>query len=454
MSDQLLTLRPSLKDIYSFREPPSRTTHLKDVCQSIGAVETRPRTTMKLIKHLILPLILLLSSITYASDKPTIEQLRQLADNEASYLSKDGKTRITAYVDTDKDGNVGVKYKKQYLPAVTDGINRDKTSKFAIPPSAKKTAKYFAKGASHAIFLSMIIDVLGEGVDYVLDEKNNSIQYKNNKIECYLGNKKFSSLGAVNKYHCEVLNKQEARGTRTNDNYLYYSDCSNTYTVFHCTVLQQETKVMNDEEFAQAVIELAKADNAKAKKVVLDVAKQAVSDGDYDKEIQKAVDELNADETKDDTQDNQDNTSDSSNASSSDSTNTDSQDDTQATPKPSNPQTDDNGGNDKDKFELPVFCDWAKHVCDFIDWFKKEPELPEAPSPQIPIDDKSDLANADINKKLYDVGGECPPPKVIALPLGNIEIPYDSLCLFFSKNSPFVIAIAYIIGAYIVMGRG
>lgn len=404
---------------------------------------------MKIITILITLIALLTLSITaHADEKITTAKVKELAmsnSENASYLSKDGKVRYSVEHVITEDGKVEMRAKKQYLPAITDGINRDKTSKFRIPPSAKKTAKYFAKGANHAMFLSMIIDVLGDGVDYVLDPKNNSIQYKNNnKYDCTLGNKKFSSLEAVNKYHCEVLNKQEARGTRTNDNRLYYSQCSNTYTVFTCTV-QQETKVMNDEEFAQAVIELAKADNAKAKKVMIDVAKQAVSDGDYDKEIQKAVDELNADETKDDTQDNQDNTSDSSNASSSDSTNTDSQDDTQATPKPSN----NNGGNDKDKSEFPPFCEYAKTVCDFIDWVKKDSndkdtEL-DIPEPKTPTIDTNIRFN-----------GQCPADMIISGNIFGQQISFTlfewtKFCEILAMIKPIIIAMASY-GAFKIVG--
>lgn len=408
---------------------------------------------MKIITILITLIALLTLSITAHADEierqRIVDAVKQHGIDEKGYLSGDGKSRYFATYDFGKDGGVDLKFKKSYLPAVTDGVNHDKTSKFRIPPSARKTAKYFAKGANHAMFLSMIIDVLGEGVDYVLDPKNNSIQYKNNKYDCRLDDKKFSSIEAVNKYHCEVLNKQKALGTRTNDNYLYYSDCSNTYTVFSCTVLQQETKVMNDEEFAQAVIELAKADNAKAKKVMIDVAKQAVSDGDYDKEIQKAVDELNADETKDDTQDNQDNTSDSSNASSSDSTNTDSQDDTQATPKPSDAQTDNNDGNDKDKFELPAFCDWATKVCEFIDWTQtddndKDTEL-DIPEPKTPTIDTNIRFN-----------GQCPADMIISGNIFGQQISFTlfewaKFCEILAMIKPIIIAMASY-GAFKIVG--
>lgn len=419
---------------------------------------------MKITILITLIALLTLSIAAHADEKITTAKVKELATSNsenASYLSKDGKVRYSVEHVITEDGKVEMRAKKQYLPAITDGINRDKTSKFRIPPSAKKTAKYFAKGANHAMFLSMIIDVLGDGVDYILDPKNNSVQYVENgdySIQNSFGTFNANTAQAVcqlyiNKRNSLTPNFAFIVEVSSDEKYcLVYGGNSNYQGAIAANIIskrKKETKVMNDEEFAQAVIELAKADNAKAKKVVLDVAKQAVSDGDYDKEIQKAVDELNADETKDDTQDNQDNTSDSSNASSSDSTNTDSQDDTQATPNTSNPQTDNNGGNDKDKSEFPPFCEYAKTVCDFIDWVKKDSndkdtEL-DIPEPKTPTIDTNIRFN-----------GQCPADMIISGNIFGQQISFTlfewtKFCEILAMIKPIIIAMASY-GAFKIVG--
>lgn len=54
-------------------------------------------------------------------------------------------------------------------------------------------------------------------------------------------------------------------------------------------------------------------------------------------------------------------------------------------------------------FELPPFCDWAGIVCDFIEWYKTEPE---DDSPELP---EHELEKKEIDKDLLNVGGSsCP----------------------------------------------
>lgn len=102
------------------------------------------------------------------------------------------------------------------------------------------------------------------------------------------------------------------------------------------------------------------------------------------------------------------------------------------------------------KFELPPFCSWASHVCDFIDWVKSEPPKPDE-MPKLPIQEVNN--DFDINPNLYNAQGQCQAPISINLGVGTIEIPYDFLCQFFIKNSPVIVAIAYLLGAYIVLGK-
>ncbi len=54
-------------------------------------------------------------------------------------------------------------------------------------------------------------------------------------------------------------------------------------------------------------------------------------------------------------------------------------------------------------FELPAFCEWAGIVCDFIEWYKTQPE---DDSPELP---EHELEQKEIDKDLLNVGGSsCP----------------------------------------------
>ena len=54
-------------------------------------------------------------------------------------------------------------------------------------------------------------------------------------------------------------------------------------------------------------------------------------------------------------------------------------------------------------FELPAFCEWAGIVCDFIEWYKTEPE---DDAPELP---EHELEKKEIDKELLNVSGSsCP----------------------------------------------
>ena len=210
-----------------------------------------------------------------------------------------------------------------------------------------------------------------------------------------------------------------------------------------CRELSKDVQIMTEEEFAKEVLKAAAAsqNNDKAKKVVIDYAKQEILDGDHDDTINEIVSDINSDTN---TQPNPtDNPTDNKDTDNNPSANP------QTNPQTDKPKPKDDGGN----FELPPFCSWASHVCRFIDWVKQDPDLGEPDKIDIPVQDRDDLAQQDINKQYYDAVGQCPAPAVVNTNFGQIKIPYDTLCNFFARHSPILIAIAYLIGGYIVIGR-
>lgn len=394
--------------------------------------------------------IIAVSHIVYA--EVTVETIKSNLDKQ-SYLVNNGKERISLEHIVSRDGSIETRVKRSYLPAVTDGKIIDKTRSYKLALNAKKFAKYLGKGAGYLSFAQMAIDILGAGVDYVLDPANNTIQKVNRQLRCQAGPPYNLSADTPDQLMDLIFAHPSFARSHTNpqrDKFSYNSQIRtisyNGYSYGGCRELSKDTQVMSDVEFAKEVLKAAATNNDKAKKVVIDYAKQEILNGDHDDVINDIVNDINSDDTN--TQpnptDNTDNTAPSKD--------TDNNPSANPQANPTNPKTDkhkDEGGN----FELPPFCGWATHVCKFIDWFKEDPNLGEPDKIDIPVRDRDDLAQQDINKQYYNAVGQCPAPAVVNTNFGQIKIPYDTLCSFFSRHSPILIAIAYLIGGYIVIGR-
>lgn len=391
----------------------------------------------------------------------TVETVKANLDKQ-SYLINNGKERISLEHIVNRDGTIQTKVKRSYLPAVTDGKIIDKTRSYKLALNAKKFGKYLVKGAGYASFAQMAIDLLGSGVDYVLDPKNNSVQISRpNNVVWNVGSKTYNTAdeacrGFFQQSPSYAANKRYIDARNIGDRYnngIWIADCYYEYIDNHSKSFfnvtgrvksKPDVQVMSEEEFAKEVLKAAAQNNDKAKKVVIDYAKQEILDGDHDDTINDIVNDINSDTNTqpnptDNSTDNKDTDNNPANANPQTNPKTD-----QAKPKPK-----DDGGN----FELPPFCQWASHVCKFIDWFKEDPNLGEPDKIDIPVQDRNDLAQQDINKQYYNAVGQCPAPAVVNTNFGQIKIPYDTLCNFFARHSPILIAIAYLIGGYIVIGR-
>jgi len=97
--------------------------------------------------------------------------------------------------------------------------------------------------------------------------------------------------------------------------------------------------------------------------------------------------------------------------------------------------------------ELPAFCEWAKVVCDFIDWYKKEPKIPE--DEEFPYEDISPEAMEDYDSGMS--GGTCPAPEIIPVLDGEFELQWDGLCTFVEYLNPLLQGCAWIAAAFIVV---
>lgn len=380
--------------------------------------------------------IIAVSHIVYA-EALTVEAIKTNLDKQ-SYLINNGKERISLEHIVNKDGTIETKVKRSYLPAVTDGKIIDKTRSYKLALNAKKFAKYLGRGAGYATFAQMAIDILGAGVDYVLDPANNSVQVHKNG-DCWSFNSRLNTdLQTISQDICKYNGGLLKYHHHSHQSYSVYCNGGwgdqQPYATVVCN--QKSVEVMTEEEFAKEVLKAAAIQNDKAKKVVIDYAKQEILDGDHDDTIKDIVNDINSDTN---TQPKPTDNPTDNNPSANPQTNPK----TEPKPKPK-----DDGG-----FELPPFCSWASHVCKFIDWFRDDPDLGEPDKIDIPVQDRNDLAQQDINKQYYNAVGQCPAPAVVNTNFGQIKIPYDTLCSFFSRYSPILIAIAYLIGGYIVIGR-
>lgn len=374
----------------------------------------------------------------------TVETVKANLDKQ-SYLVNNGKERISLEHIVNRDGTIDTKVKRSYLPAVTDGKIIDKTRSYKLALNVKKFGKYLGKGVGYASFAQMAIDILGAGVDYVLDPANNTVQKINRQLRCQSGPPINLSANTPDDLMDLVFAHPTFKRNHSNpqrDRFSYNPNnrviSYNGYSYGGCRELSKDVQVMSGEEFAKEVLKAAQ-NNDKAKKVVIDYAKQEILDGDHDDTINDIVNDINSDTN---TQPNPTDTTDNKDTNNNPSTNP------QTSPQTDNPKPKDDGG-----FELPPFCSWANHVCKFIDWFREDPDLGEPDKIDIPVQDRNDLAQQDINKQYYNAVGQCPAPAVVNTNFGQIKIPYDTLCNFFSRHSPILIAIAYLIGGYIVIGR-
>lgn len=111
--------------------------------------------------------------------------------------------------------------------------------------------------------------------------------------------------------------------------------------------------------------------------------------------------------------------------------------------------------------ETPAFCAWAQTLCNWLDWTKEEPAKPTESANKVPVGAISEsdvLPNFDIYQERVYFNDQCPAPIPIDVSLFGksvtTDFSYKPLCDFMSAIKPFVIASAYITGAYIISGVG
>lgn len=110
-----------------------------------------------------------------------------------------------------------------------------------------------------------------------------------------------------------------------------------------------------------------------------------------------------------------------------------------------------NGEETPHETEWPGFCEWAETVCQAIEWFRSEDdeyEKPEVPWEDLPVEQQEWSSGIG--------GGTCPAPVTVSVSVAgqsaSPQFEMQPVCDFANMMRPLVIAIATLIGVYIVAG--
>ncbi|MBN8261020.1 MAG: hypothetical protein J0L59_01690 [Xanthomonadales bacterium] len=98
--------------------------------------------------------------------------------------------------------------------------------------------------------------------------------------------------------------------------------------------------------------------------------------------------------------------------------------------------------------ELPAFCEWAKVVCDFIDWYKAPPE---ETTPVKPEWDEDVAEQQEFTPGIAD-DGSCPAPESVSVWGTDLEFSYQPVCDLAVMLRPVVILGGLILSAFILAG--
>jgi hypothetical protein len=98
---------------------------------------------------------------------------------------------------------------------------------------------------------------------------------------------------------------------------------------------------------------------------------------------------------------------------------------------------------------FPVFCEWARVVCEFIGWVKTEPVLAAAPLLPI-VDEVAPSSGAWVAP--IGSAGSCPAAIVVPVMGSTATFEFTPLCMFATYARPVIIFLGLVLSAYILAG--
>ncbi len=366
-----------------------------------------------------------------------------------------------------------------------------KKSKIKIPsPKVPKMARYLKKGFGVATVLQVGIDLLDTGVKYVMNPENNTVRFTNPTVTSEPMCRPYSGSESGTKEEvCSLLKDRFNKNfdtTRFTLNGISFNEntgvgrCNlslgtNDYTqFFKCAIPKSKEIEIPLDDLADRVKKLEQKDDNNAREFVKQIIRHEIQEGVYNNMLDDNAEPLpdtdpQTNPQTDPATDPQTNpqtdpatdpqTNPQTDPATDPQTNpqTDPATDPQTNPQ-TDPKTDEKTDSEEvpkaDKFKLPKFCDWAKKVCDFVDWMKKKPK---------DEDYKTDIKDRDLgeflpkmNKQYVKGDRQCPAPKEIPITLVGqskvISISYEPFCEYAKMIRPAVILGAYISALLIISG--
>lgn len=288
---------------------------------------------------------------------------------------------------------------------------KPKSIKFTVPANAKVLAGRLVQGLNYAALGLAVADLIGEGVDWVLDPENNSIRYNSHiDTSCYsVANKHV--LSESKRYGIQVSTDEainiDATTCRITLRYHHSSENETTYTFYESLSTSDES--LSLDTIAEHIINNDTTNNHYTD-AVTDTITEQIDKGMHDDDIKNALDHLNdtADESETDTEDTEDTE------------------------------------NSDSKFKLPEFCDWASWFC------SDELENPDDTKVEVQHEELT------LDKVNINFGGSCPAGNSFAFNIGGTRftftLSYEHVCKIAQSMGVLVRILSTIVAVYIIAG--
>lgn len=327
-----------------------------------------------------------------------------------------------------------------------------------VGASAAKVGKHLIKGGGQAALAYAVVELLGEGIDWVLDPANNAVRYtdpadENSSAHQYLAvykkNSDFLYPFTASTREAAALGNCLASGnvfSHMNSNTSFTCNTVKGAWAYNGTISlnpsydpdapSEEYKYLPIDTVAAKVISNAEAGHAPSQEAVKATALEGFAAGDFDASLD---------------------------ASAVDATDTDTPVDPDAPTDPNAPPV------PPPAFELPAFCSWAAPVCAFATWAQQEWSefvltitalkdwLFEEPAPN-DADNTIDPTPVPITpvQVAIDFVGSCPAPLTFEYKIYNQtfnpSVPFTPMCEVAIMINPVIKICASIAAIYIVAG--
>jgi hypothetical protein len=259
------------------------------------------------------------------------------------------------------------------------------------------------RGFGGVVLATAVYEILGEGIDWVLDPDNNAVKYSETPDDdaaptgsYWITNNNTGTISYSPSRSCELA--RTIYGEPKDDNYTlvssppYYLCSAGSYPKLYVQIKTDgDADDRPNQEYlpistvADKVIDNADAGGADEIQLMADIAYDSFAAGELDSALDSSAEPKVFDEGE----------SDPLAGSTTDPDEEDDDDTEVSTP------TDGDEETEEEPFVLPEFCDWASSVCDFIDWVQAEPDTEDN---EVDIEEE-EVEPTDTN---ISFGGSCP----------------------------------------------